>query len=40
MTKTNNDSQNQKTCRCTDGERCTCAAGCACKQCACGKRCG
>ena len=44
MNKTNDRdtdrTRNVTPCRCEQGELCTCAARCACKACACGKRCG
>lgn len=42
MTKTTNQDQNQNapTCRCAEGERCTCSGGCTCKRCACSSQCG
>lgn len=39
-TKPATDTANRNSCNCAKGERCACAGTCACKACACGKRCG
>jgi len=39
MTKTIETETKNLPCRCAEGQRCTCAAGCGCKPCACSKPC-
>ena len=39
-TKTNKNPNETNSCRCREGERCTCGSKCACPNCGCGKHCG